>query len=125
MLYYHPLQDRLSFLFLLGRYIRPSSTSGTIFITCWLFVALVITTTYSANLIAFLSVEKYTVPFNTLQELASQDQYKFGTLGGTAQMLHVKASVICNYWNAESFKKNFQAIRSIQYFVTVCRYHIM
>ena len=77
-------------LHLLGRFIKPFATSGKIFISCWLFVAIVITATYSANLIAFLSVEKYRVPFNNLAQLASQEEYKFGTLGGTAQMLHVK-----------------------------------
>ena len=62
---------------------------------------MVITATYSANLIAFLSVEKYRVPFNNLAQLASQEEYKFGTLGGTAQMLHVKVKKeleICDPW---------------------------
>ena len=83
-------------MFVTGRFIKTLSTSGTIFISCWLFFAIVISATYSANLIAFLSVEKYTVPFKNLQELSSQDQYQFGTLGGTAQMLHRKVNQLCH-----------------------------
>ncbi len=32
---------------------------------------------------AFLAVEIYKPPFTTIDELASQSEYKFGTLGGT------------------------------------------
>ncbi len=61
--------------------------------TGWLVVTVVITATYSANLIAFLSVKKHRVPFSTLHELSLQHEYEFGVLGGTAQMMHVKVCV--------------------------------
>ena len=49
----------------------------------WLF-CIVIVATYSGNLIAFLTVDKYNAPFETLKEMAEKGEYKFGTIGGTS-----------------------------------------
>ena len=35
-------------------------------------------------MIAFLAIMKYRAPFETLQELAQEGEYKFGTIGGSA-----------------------------------------
>ena len=40
--------------------------------------------TYTANLVAFLSVDQYYPPFASAYEIANQDEFKFGTLGGSA-----------------------------------------
>ena len=40
--------------------------------------------TYTANLVAFLSVEMYNTPFDTVEDIANQDIFKFGTMGNTA-----------------------------------------
>ena len=39
--------------------------------------------TFTANLIAFLAVDKYKPPFEDLEGLVSQNQYTFGILGGS------------------------------------------
>ena len=67
----------------------------------WLF-ALIISTTYSANLVAFLAVEKSTVPFKTLHDLSIQTEYKFGTLGASvwSQLFEVDHSF--SYYEATS-----------------------
>ena len=39
--------------------------------------------TYSGNLIAFLTVNKSTLAFNTLEEMVKQSSYEWGTTGGT------------------------------------------
>lgn len=39
--------------------------------------------TYSGNLIAFLTVTIDKAPFNSLEELVEQDDYKWGILAGT------------------------------------------
>ena len=62
----------------------------------WIAVCLVITATYSANLIAFLSVEKYRVPFHTFQELLDQDEYQFGTIGGSSLEEYFKVNWFVN-----------------------------
>ena len=49
----------------------------------WLF-CIVILATYRGNLIAFLAIDKYSSPFESLLELSQQEKYKFGTLGGSA-----------------------------------------
>ena len=49
----------------------------------WLF-CIVIVATYSGNLIAFLAIDKYNAPFETLKEMAQAGEFKFGTIGGTS-----------------------------------------
>ena len=40
--------------------------------------------TYTANLVAFLSVDIYNPPFDSVEDIANQDVFKFGTMGDTA-----------------------------------------
>ena len=42
--------------------------------------------TYTGNLVAFLAVEKQNVPFQTFAEVAENDNYKTGTLGGAVNV---------------------------------------
>ena len=44
---------------------------------------MILSATYTGNLVAFMTVIKVPVPFNTLTEMVNQDQYKFGTLGSS------------------------------------------
>ncbi len=39
--------------------------------------------TFTANLIAFLAVDKYTPPFEDLEGLTEQSEYAVGILGGS------------------------------------------
>lgn len=50
----------------------------------WWFYIIVIVATYGANLIAFLAIDIRQPPFETLEELANNDFYRIGTIGGTA-----------------------------------------
>ena len=59
------------------------SWPGRIIMFSWYMAILVITATYTGNLVAFLAVVKEPPPFETLEELANQNQYKFGVLGNT------------------------------------------
>jgi hypothetical protein len=47
---------------------------------------LFLSATYSGNLIAFLTVTKEKPPFDSLSEMVAQDEYEWGTLGGTYWM---------------------------------------
>ena len=47
-----------------------------IYASFWIFV-IIITATYSGNLTASLSVKSFRMPFNTLDELAANDDYVF------------------------------------------------
>ena len=64
----------------------PGSLSATTFIiaTFWWFYVIVIDATYSANLTAFFTIEKEHAPFETLSELADNNEYLIGVVGGTA-----------------------------------------
>ncbi|GFO49258.1 glutamate receptor [Plakobranchus ocellatus] len=75
----------------------PKSMAGRVFLSSWWLFCLVMaerTTytpnydclalgTYSGNLIAVLTVTKDKPPFQTLKEMSTQDDYRFGTLGNS------------------------------------------
>ena len=61
----------------------PKQFSQRILVVGWLMFCLLIIATFSANLIAFLTVELYKVPFRTLLDVSHQQEYAFGTLYGT------------------------------------------
>ena len=60
----------------------------------WWFYVIVIDATYSANLIAFLAVDIQRPPFETLSELADQNEYLIGVVGGTAWMDEMRVNII-------------------------------
>lgn len=85
---------------------KPSSVSACLLISSCLLTFLVITATYSANLVAFLSVELPHVPFSSLAELAEQKSYTLGTQGGTS---YIESLGVRNYKITTS-NKNCQPI---------------
>ncbi len=60
----------------------------------WWFYIIIIIATYGANLIAFFSIDTYTAPFQTLEQLAEHPDYKLGTVGATALMDEMKVSFL-------------------------------
>ncbi|ELU06509.1 hypothetical protein CAPTEDRAFT_107202, partial [Capitella teleta] len=50
----------------------------------WWFFCLVVTAIYTGNLIAVLAVPKSSLPIETLEDLANQEFYKYGTIDGAA-----------------------------------------
>ncbi|KAH9512846.1 hypothetical protein Btru_036742 [Bulinus truncatus] len=63
-----------------GEY-QPKSLTARTLLTCWWIFTLVISSTYSGNLFAFLTVTKETPPFDTLQGMLGQDDFKWGIVG--------------------------------------------
>ena len=45
---------------------------------------MIVVATYSGNLIAFLTVSKPALPFNTLAEMVAQTSVQYGLMHGTA-----------------------------------------
>ena len=72
------------FCFPIGGYFSAITASARFFVGFWWLFCIVIVATYSGNLIAFLTVDKYIVPFETLKEMALEGEYKFGTIGDSA-----------------------------------------
>ncbi|XP_067682011.1 glutamate receptor-like isoform X1 [Haliotis asinina] len=60
----------------------PDSQAGRTVVSCWWLFSIVMAATYSGNLIAFLTVNKDKLPFETVSELVQQTDYIWGTAGG-------------------------------------------
>ncbi|XP_033760011.1 uncharacterized protein LOC117342117 isoform X2 [Pecten maximus] len=60
------------------------SVSGRTLLSFWWLFCIAMMATYSGNLIAFLTVSKEKLPFDTIGGMVKQDVYKWGTIGGTA-----------------------------------------
>ena len=75
-----------SFWFALGAFmqqgcdISPRSISGRIVGSVWWFFTLILISSYTANLAAFLTVERMVTPINSAEDLASQTEVQYGTL---------------------------------------------
>ncbi|XP_006089169.1 glutamate receptor 1 isoform X1 [Myotis lucifugus] len=60
--------------------ISPRSTPGRMVGTLWWFLSLVIISSYTANLAAFLTVERMVSPIESAEDLAKQTEIAYGTL---------------------------------------------
>ncbi|XP_057665417.1 glutamate receptor 1-like isoform X2 [Diorhabda carinulata] len=63
-----------------GGELSPRSLSGRIVGACWWFFTLILISSYTANLAAFLTVERMVTPINSPEDLASQTEVEYGTL---------------------------------------------
>ncbi|XP_049960400.1 glutamate receptor 1-like [Schistocerca serialis cubense] len=63
-----------------GSDIAPRSISGRIVGSVWWFFTLILISSYTANLAAFLTVERMVAPINSPEDLASQTEVEYGTL---------------------------------------------
>ncbi|KAL5015804.1 hypothetical protein ScPMuIL_005393 [Solemya velum] len=70
-------------LFMEGGNYVPASLTGRTIVSVWWIYCTIIVGVYCGNLIAFLSVPKLDLPFNSLEEMTAQSEYTWGTLGGT------------------------------------------
>ena len=50
----------------------------------WMFTCVIYAATFSSNLVALLTVDLEHPPFTSLEELADQQEYKYGILSGSA-----------------------------------------
>nr|XP_057942112.1 glutamate receptor 1-like isoform X2 [Doryrhamphus excisus] len=62
--------------------ISPRSLSGRIVGGVWWFFTLIIISSYTANLAAFLTVERMVSPIESAEDLAKQTEIAYGTLDG-------------------------------------------
>jgi hypothetical protein len=60
--------------------VLPRSISGRIVGSVWWFFTLILISSYTANLAAFLTVERMVAPINSPEDLASQTEVEYGTL---------------------------------------------
>ncbi|KAL5293227.1 GRIA2 family protein [Megaselia abdita] len=60
--------------------LSPRSISGRIVGSVWWFFTLILISSYTANLAAFLTVERMVTPINSPEDLATQSEVQYGTL---------------------------------------------
>ena len=72
----------------------PRSLSGRIVGSVWWFFTLILISSYTANLAAFLTVERMVTPINSPEDLAAQTEVQYGTLyhGSTWDFFRVSYS---------------------------------
>lgn len=101
-----------SFWFVLGAFmqqgcdISPRSISGRIVGSVWWFFTLILISSYTANLAAFLTVERMVTPIKSAKDLAYQTEVQYGTLmsGSTMDFFNVSMKK----WRF-SLNKNYNA----------------
>ncbi|KAL5012642.1 hypothetical protein ScPMuIL_011193 [Solemya velum] len=67
-------------LMLQGNDLSPRSISGRIIGTVWWFFVLIIISSYTANLAAFLTIERLLMPIDEAEDLVKQSEIKYGTV---------------------------------------------
>lgn len=82
----------MAFISLLSR-----SLSGRIVGGVWWFFTLIIISSYTANLAAFLTVERMVSPIESAEDLAKQTEIAYGTLdsGSTKEFFRVCSLFLC------------------------------
>ncbi|XP_028034358.1 glutamate receptor ionotropic, kainate 2 isoform X1 [Bombyx mandarina] len=92
-----------SFWFITGTFLRqgsglnPKATSTRIVGGIWWFFTLIILSSYTANLAAFLTVDKTVLPIQSAADLAAQSTIQYGTLNGGSTMSFFRDSNIDIY----------------------------
>ena len=78
--------------------------SGRIVGSVWWFFTLIIISSYTANLAAFLTVERMKTPIESADDLAKQTQIQYGCYrgGSTEEFFRVYCFIVYNKWQAES-----------------------
>ena len=80
----------------------PKSFSGRIAATSWWYFSLIFVSSYTANLVAFLTVEKLITPIESVEDLAKQTDIRYGTLIGGSTMAFFNKSALDTFkrmWN--------------------------
>ncbi|XP_023327652.1 glutamate receptor ionotropic, kainate 1 [Eurytemora carolleeae] len=103
-----------SFWFITGTFLRqgsglnPKAASTRIVGAIWWFFTLIIISSYTANLAAFLTVDKMITPIENAEDLARQKEISYGTLSGGSTMTFFRDSKIKTYqkmWSYMEYKK--------------------
>lgn len=74
--------------------INPRAISTRIIGTIWWFFTLILISSYTANLAAFLTVERMITPIENVQDLAAQTAIAYGTLRSGATMAFFRVSLL-------------------------------
>jgi hypothetical protein len=68
-----------------GGFECPKNSPGRVVASMWWLISIIVYAVYTGNLIAFLTVTEQKMPFDTLQAMVRQSQYKYGLERGIVQ----------------------------------------
>ncbi|XP_055931528.1 glutamate receptor ionotropic, kainate 2-like isoform X2 [Argiope bruennichi] len=86
--------------------LNPKATSTRIIGAMWWFFTLIMISSYTANLAAFLTVERMITPIESVEDLAEQNKIAYGTLEGGSTMTFFRDSKIETYQKMWRFMEN-------------------
>ncbi|XP_063237627.1 glutamate receptor ionotropic, kainate 2-like [Bacillus rossius redtenbacheri] len=89
-----------------GSDLNPKATSTRIVGGIWWFFTLIIISSYTANLAAFLTVERMITPIENSEDLAGQTDISYGTLDSGSTMTFFRDSMIETYKKMWRFMEN-------------------
>uniref|UniRef100_A0A8D8LX89 Glutamate receptor ionotropic, kainate 2 n=2 Tax=Cacopsylla melanoneura TaxID=428564 RepID=A0A8D8LX89_9HEMI len=86
--------------------LNPKATSTRIVGGIWWFFTLIIISSYTANLAAFLTVERMITPIENAEDLAGQTEIAYGTLESGSTMTFFRDSMIDTYKKMWRYMEN-------------------
>ncbi|XP_043242280.1 glutamate receptor ionotropic, kainate 2-like isoform X2 [Amphibalanus amphitrite] len=89
-----------------GSDLNPKALSTRIVGGIWWFFTLIIISSYTANLAAFLTVERMITPIESAEGLADQSEISYGTLEGGSTLTFFRDSKIDTYKKMWRFMEN-------------------
>uniref|UniRef100_A0A4W5MAJ3 Glutamate receptor n=1 Tax=Hucho hucho TaxID=62062 RepID=A0A4W5MAJ3_9TELE len=100
-----------------GSAITPHALSTRCLSAVWWFFTLIIVSSYTANLAAFLTVHRMEVPIETVDDLADQTTIEYGTMQGGSTMTFFQNSQYQTYqrmWNFMHAKQTSVFVKSTE-----------
>uniref|UniRef100_A0A3P8WSP9 Glutamate receptor n=1 Tax=Cynoglossus semilaevis TaxID=244447 RepID=A0A3P8WSP9_CYNSE len=100
-----------------GSELMPKALSTRIVGGIWWFFTLIIISSYTANLAAFLTVERMDAPIDSADDLAKQTRIEYGAVRDGSTMTFFKKSKISTYekmWAFMSSRKNTALVKNNQ-----------
>ncbi|KAJ7996851.1 hypothetical protein DPEC_G00222810 [Dallia pectoralis] len=97
--------------------VSPHALSTRCLSTVWWFFTLIIISSYTANLAAFLTVQRMEVPIDSVDDLADQTTIEYGTIQGGSTMAFFQNSQYKPYqrmWNFMHAKQNSVFVKSTE-----------
>ncbi|CAF1418200.1 unnamed protein product, partial [Rotaria sordida] len=74
--------------------------------SAWWFFSLILVSSYTANLAAFLTVERLVPPIDSVEELAKQTDIRYGTLIGGSTMAFFNKSTLTTFKRIEKVRRS-------------------
>lgn len=87
--------------------LNPKATSTRIIGAIWWFFTLILISSYTANLAAFLTVERMISPIESVEDLASQSKIMYGALEQGSTMAFFRDSKIPTYQKMWKFMETY------------------